>query len=333
MTEESYGGSNGISRGKTGFTKKTGTSIKMPIKEKKGSSGSNSTLDVKSYRKAGKIASSIKELIRIIVQPKVKLEEIADQIESKIIELGGKPAFPVNLCMDETAAHDTPIYGDERVASGLLKIDFGVSIEGCICDVALTIDLENSEENKKLIESSEKALKEALAIIKKNIEINKIGEKIQGIITAQGFSPIRNLSGHELGDYQIHGGLTIPNYDNGNKNLLPEGAYAIEPFSTNGQGLVYEGSSSGIYKFEKIKGVRDAGARELLEFILGEYKTLPFCSRWLVKKFGSKAKLGLMFLEREGIINQYPQLVEKGKGKVSQAETSLLVLDEVEVLC
>jgi len=153
------------------------------------------------------------------------------------------------------------------------------------------------------------------------------------MITASGFSPIRNLSGHQLESYEIHAGITIPNYDNNNLKFLGEGAYAIEPFSTNGQGLVYEGSGSGIYKLEQVKGIRDAIARKLLEYIASEYKTLPFCSRWLIKKFGSKAKIGLIFLEKEDIINQYPQLIEKGKGKVSQSETSVLVLDKTEVLC
>ncbi|MCX6747326.1 MAG: type II methionyl aminopeptidase [Candidatus Pacearchaeota archaeon] len=333
MTEESYGGNNGISKGKAMFTKKTASSIKASIKEKKEASNPNSELDLESYRKAGEIARKIKEFARSIIKKEVKLVEIADKVENKILELGGRPAFPVNLCINEIAAHDTPKYGDERTTYGLLKIDFGVAVQGCICDVAFSLDLENNEENKKLIESSDKALAEALKVIKKDVEIYKIGSKIHGIITASGFAPIRNLSGHEVSSYQIHAGLTIPNYDNGNENKLPEGAYAIEPFSTNGQGLVYEGASSGIYRFEQIKGVRDMSARKILEFILEEYKTMPFCERWLIKIFGTKAKLSLSFLQREGIIAQYPQLIEKGKGKVSQAETTVLALDETEVLC
>ena len=264
-----------------------------------------------------------------------KAGEIAEKIERMIIELNAMPAFPVNLSMNEIAAHYTPAYSDETKASGLLKIDFGVCVDGCIVDVAFSMDLENNEENKMLILASEKALASAIEVAKKekNIQIWEIGNVIQEEITKFGFSPIKNLSGHELGEYRIHAGITIPNTNNGNKIVLEEGAYAIEPFATNGIGSVYEAGKSGIYSFKEKKAVRNTEARKLLAFIEEEYKTLPFCSRWLVKKFGTKALFSLSLLEKDGILHHYPQLVEKGKGKVSQAENTILISDEkIEVL-
>lgn len=130
----------------------------------------------------------------------------------------------------------------------------------------------------------------------------------------------------------MHAGLTIPNYNNNNNAKLPEGAYAIEPFSTAGTGIVYEGKPSGIYRFEKRAGVRDLLARKILDFIETEYSTLPFCERWIIKKFGNRAKISLNLLEQAGIIHQYSQLIEKSHKKVSQAETTILVTDKVEVL-
>jgi len=290
--------------------------------------------EISNYRKAGIIARKVKEYAKSIIKPQVKLLEIAEKIENKIEELGGKPAFPCNLSINEIAAHFTPAYNDETLASGLLKIDFGVSCDGFIADLAFSLDLENNEENKKLILASEKALQEALEYVKskKEIKLNEIGEKIHKAITSFGFSPIRNLSGHELGKYKVHAGLTIPNYDNNNSTKLEEGAYAIEPFATLGQGIVYDSSPSGIYRFEKRAGVRDLLAREILNFIEQEYKTLPFCERWIIKKFGERAKISLSFLEQAQAIYQYPQLVEKSHKKVSQAENTILITDRVEVL-
>jgi len=103
--------------------------------------------------KAGKIASEIKTWIKPQIKKGTLLVEIAEKIESKIIELGGKPAFPTNLSINEIAAHFTPSHEDKTVAEGLLKVDFGVHVDGFIADTAFSLDLENSAENKKLIEA------------------------------------------------------------------------------------------------------------------------------------------------------------------------------------
>ncbi len=108
---------------------------------------------------------------------------------------------------------------------------------------------------------------------------------------------------------------------------------AIEPFATTGVGLIEEGKESGIYKLERIKNVRTQMSREVLEFIIEEYKTLPFTKRWLLKQFQEfKVNFVLKNLEKEGIISHYRQLPEKSKGIVSQAEHTLLIDDKIKIL-
>ena len=69
--------------------------------------------ELASYRKAGNIAKEVKEYAKSIIKPQMLLLEIAEKIESKILELGGKPAFPCNLSINEIAAHSTPYSNDE----------------------------------------------------------------------------------------------------------------------------------------------------------------------------------------------------------------------------
>jgi methionyl aminopeptidase len=261
------------------------------------------------------------------------LLEIAEKIESEIFKLGAKPAFPVNLSIDEIAAHYTPSYDDKSIAHGLLKVDFGVQIDGWVADTAFSLDLENNEENKKMIKASEQALDKAIHLIKntKNITLSEIGKKIEETIESHGFSPIINLSGHEMKQYDLHAGITIPNIDNKNSSIIKKGLYAIEPFATSGSGRVYEGKSSGIYFLLNNKNVRSQTAREILKFIEEEYSSLPFCSRWIVKKHGTKALFALKQLEENGNLHNFPQLVEASKEKVSQAENTILIEDEVIV--
>ena len=289
--------------------------------------------ELANYREAGKISREIKEYCKKTIKKGALLTEIAEKIENKIIELGGYPAFPVDLSIDDIAAHYSPIPDEATKASGLIKIDIGVHVGGCICDTAITIDLENNKENKKLIEASDEALKEAIRVIKKDIEIKEIGKKVSETIKKYNFASIINLAGHELKPYIVHAGISIPNYDNNNSNKLQEGIYAIEPFSTTGEGKVYDGGLSGVYKLNEIKAVRGKDEREILAYIKKEYKTLPFSSRWIVKKFGKKSLIALKFLESQKVVHQYSHLIEKAHGKVSQSEHTIYFDGEkVEIL-
>ena len=180
MTEKQYGGasSHNVKELKHSHLKKDLASENHSKKEKeikKDDEIENENL----YIKAGEIAKQAKEYAKSIVFPNIPLLEIAEKIELKIVELGGFPAFPVNLSKNEIAAHSTPLYNDIETASGLLKVDIGVHIEGCIADTALSLDLENSEENKELIDCAETCLKKALEEVNYNSELRSIGKAIE----------------------------------------------------------------------------------------------------------------------------------------------------------
>lgn len=281
--------------------------------------------ELENYRKAGEIVVKVKEFAKGFIKKDMPLLEIAEKIESKIIELKGKPAFPVTLGINENTAHVTPEYNSEETAFGLLKVDFGVEIDGYAADNSFSIDLENNEENKKLISASEKALEKAILAVKQNKSLGEIGQAIQDIAEQNNFSPIHNLSGHSIEQNNLHAGIVIPNHNNNNPNKLPDGVYAIEPFITSGIGEVYDGKPSGIYEIRKSAAIRDKNAREVFNYIFEEYETLPFCSRWLVKKFGTRALISLKLIEQTGAIHHFSQLIEKSKKPVAQTEATILI--------
>lgn len=289
-------------------------------------------MEVEKIIQAGKIAKQVKEFAKGFVKKEMLLLEIAEKIEEKIFELDGKPAFPVNLSINEIAAHYTPTYDDKTRAHGLLKIDLGVHINGNIADTAFSIDLENSSENKKLISASENALESAKKIFKENIFVSEIGKTIQKEIENFGFFPVINLSGHSMEKYDLHSGITIPNIDDKRAIKIKKGVYAIEPFATNGSGKIHNGAPSGIYQLTEYKNTRSENARKVLEFIEKEYNTLPFCARWLVKELGTKVFFALRELEQNEIIYQFPQLVEVPGSKVSQAEDTIIVDKEGKIV-
>jgi len=108
-------------------------------------------------------------------------------------------------------------------------------------------------------------------------------------------------------------------------------AIAIEPFLTTGVGEVYESSPSEIYMLQEDRKIRDNDARKILEFIKQNYKTRPFCKRWLEKKSFPKLNFSLSIMTKQGILHNFPVLVEKSKKPVSQAEHTILITDKVTV--
>jgi methionyl aminopeptidase len=278
--------------------------------------------------KAGKIAKEVKEFAKNLIKIDMPLLEIAEAIEDKTKELGGEPAFPVNLSIDEIAAHYTPTHDDQTLARGLLKVDLGVQIDGWVADTAFSLDLEGSTENKKLIQIAEEALKNAKYIIKAGVSTDEIGKEIHRTAISNHVNPIVNLTGHEIDRYDLHAGVTIPNIDDKKGVILKPGIYAIEPFMTMGSGKVHDGKPSGIYALLDNKNVRSTIAREILTHIVEEYGSLPFCSRWLVKIFGTKALIGLKQLEEQGNLHHFSQLIETSRRKVAQAEDTVLLEED-----
>jgi len=287
--------------------------------------------EINAYEKAGKIASEVREFSLKLIKKDMKLLEIADAVENKIVELGGEVAFPVNLSINEIAAHYTPTPDDETLADGLLKIDFGVSIDGFIADNAFSVDLTENKEFEEMIKFNKEILEEVLESLNVNSSVKDIGNFIYEKTKESKFSVVKNLSGHSLGKNQIHAGLTISNYKNENNIPLKEVAFAIEPFLTTGVGEIYEGKDGEIYSLNSGGNVRDVDSRKVLKFIKEKYFTRPFCRRWLVKEGFKNINFVLSNMVRHGILHRYPVLIEKSKKPVSQFEHTILITDKVEV--
>ncbi len=121
-----------------------------------------------------------------------------------------------------------------------------------------------------------------------------------------------NLTGHGLSQYEAHDNPSVPNkHVEGGGVILKEGdVLAIEPFATNGTGLVHDGSWAEIYSIIRKKPVRMPAVRNVLKQA-EEYRELPFAKRWLKS---DKLEFSLIQLERAGILHSYPVLIESAGG-------------------
>ena len=281
------------------------------------------------YVKAGKILQAAKKKAVQIVKPGASLLEVAEQIEKFIESEGGKAAFPINLSLNNCAAHYTPSANDKSVFSekDVVKADIGVHIDGYTADSAVTIDL--SGEFGKMLETSEKALQAAFSVAKPGMEVGKIGAEIEAVIKKAGFKPIQNLTGHRIDRWEVHSAPSIPNIaSKDNRKLEPGNVYAIEPFVTDGEGKVRDGVQAEIFGFDVSIAMRNLEARKMIKHIEEKYHSLPFAERWIAKelKQGEFArKVALRELLKMRAIHAYPMLVEKPGAQVCQAESCFIV--------
>ncbi len=269
------------------------------------------------FLRAGELAREIKKKLEQIVEPGARVLEITEFIEGKIKENGFFPGFPVNIGINEVAAHYTARINDElRIPeNSVVKIDFGIrTSSGLVVDTAITFDF---GEHDDLVLAAKEALEAAENVLMNKggeATLGEIGRAIENAIRERGFEPIRNLSGHEIRPWNLHAGLSIPNFDSRSEKKLGSGVFAIEPFATSGRGLVKDSVKSEIFSLVSERQVRLKELRRVLERIKKEFRTLPFAARWI----GELQPLKL--LSMEGVLHNYAVLVEVENGLVSQFE-------------
>jgi methionyl aminopeptidase len=88
---------------------------------------------------------------------------------------------------------------------------------------------------------------------------------------------------------------------------------------------VQEGSEEEIFALETDKSIRDRQAREALEQITEQFRTLPFATRWLDV---ARPEMALRRLKQENVVHGYPVLKEQAGHYVSQKEHTVIVTED-----
>ncbi|UCC91389.1 MAG: type II methionyl aminopeptidase [Candidatus Aenigmatarchaeota archaeon] len=288
---------------------------------------------LEKYKKAGEISKQVKKEVLEKIKPGMRILELAEFIEKRALELGGRPAFPVNIGINDITAHYTPQSNDSTAIKpgDLVKIDHGIHVDGWVADMAYTYCSGKNE----LINVVEKALEAGIKVIKPGIKISEISQAISETVDSAGFGVIVNLTGHGLDQYVVHGPPTIPNVKNDSQHALKEGdVIALEPFVCKTNGYVKESEPIEIFSFLQPRPVRLPEARKIIELGDSEYNGLPFCKRWLVKMGLSpfKVSFALKQLEISNSVKSYPVLRERSGSAVAQAEHTIVVEEKPLVI-
>ncbi|MDV3244267.1 MAG: type II methionyl aminopeptidase [Nitrososphaerales archaeon] len=279
------------------------------------------------YHRSGKITREVRDLVKERVEPGTGYVEACEMVEREIVARGGAPAFPTGIGVNHVTAHYAPQEDNPAkfTESDLIKVDFGVHVDGYVTDTAVTLTF--NPEYELLIEATERALSAAVEVLKKERRVGEVGREVFREASRFGFKTIENLTGHTLDRFVVHAGKSIPNLYMPNMPSLKDGeVFAVEPFLTLGSAAGYVVDAPSVTIFS-LTARKSTGARELDEFVAAvwnERKTLPFTPRWYraTKGKGEPEKL-IKEMVRRKVGRAYPTLVEASKKPVAQFEHTM----------
>jgi methionyl aminopeptidase len=275
--------------------------------------------DLERWREASRIAAKARELGLRLTVPGALRRDVAEAIEASIRADGAQPSFPANLSRNDEAAHYTPDPDDTVtfVAGDLVKVDVGAHLDGAIADTADTIEVGGTHRHENLVRAAREGLRAGIAAVRPGGPVDDVSRAIATAIRARGLKPMENLTGHSIERYLLHAGKSIPNVPGMSDATFEEGEIiAIEPFATNGVGMIENGPFGNIVRFRSDPGPSDPR----LAGLYSRFRTLPFTLRWVGTPEERKALAGA---RRQ--LQTYPVFVERGRGLVAQAEHTILV--------
>ena len=204
---------------------------------------------------AGKRLAHVLEALRAKVAPGVTAEELDDLAEHMIREKGDEPCFlgytpegaqrpyPATLCvsLNDEVVHGIPNESTKTLKEGdIVGLDLGLRHKGIVVDAAITVPVGVvREETKKLLHTTEEALAAGITAATPGKHVGDISQAIQEVIEQGGFTVVKELGGHGVGEF-VHEEPFIPNYGHaGEGELLFEGmVLALEPISSAGKAAV-----------------------------------------------------------------------------------------------
>lgn len=298
----------------------------------------------KEARIAAEAHRQTRKYMQKYIKPGMTMIHICETLEGisrKMVNEKGLEAglaFPTGCSLNNCAAHYTPNGDDKTVlqADDVCKIDFGTHVNGRIIDCAFTLTF--NPKYDRLLEAVKDATNTGIKAAGIDVKLCDIGEQIQEVMESYEVEldgktypvkPIRNLNGHSVGQYRVHGGKTVPIVKGGESTRMEEDEfYAIETFGSTGRGIVHDDMEVSHYMKRFDAGfvpLRVARSKQLLHVIDKSFGTLAFCRRWLDRLGQTRYLLALKDLCDRGLIDPYPPLCDVKGCYTAQYEHTILL--------
>lgn len=204
--------------------------------------------DLKKMRLACEITRDVLIEIKKHIKAGVSTKQLDKIAHDYIISRGATPTFknyagfPASICasVNEVVVHGIP-HEDIILKDGdIISIDVGAKIHGFTGDAARTFPVGKIDADKKrLIKITEQSFFEGIKNIKAGCFVGDISSKIQTFVEKNGYSIVRELVGHGVGE-NLHEDPEVPNFGKlGSGAKLNENVtLAIEPMVNMGERFV-----------------------------------------------------------------------------------------------
>ena len=195
-------------------------------------------------RRAGRVVAEMHEVCIRAAKPGATTLDV-DAAAREVLQRRGARSnflgyngFPAVVCTspNDVIVHGIPSADVVLEAGDILSIDCGAIIEGWHADAAVTVPVDEiDDESTRLIEVTRRSLEAAIDQVVEGHRLGDVGAAVEGIAEQAGFSVVREYVGHGIGT-AMHEDPQVPNYGPAGRGLkLKEGhVLAIEPMVNAG---------------------------------------------------------------------------------------------------
>lgn len=305
-----------------------------------------------NYRKAAEVHRQTRKWVQETAKPGSSLTDIAVGIEDSVRALLGNDGldpgkglesgmgFPTGLALNNCVAHYTPNPGQKDIVlqhEDVMKVDFGVHINGWIVDSAFTMTWDPTYDN--LLAAVKDATNTGIKHAGIDVRICDVSAAIQEAMESyeveikgktHPVKAVRNITGHNIDQYRIHAGKSVPFIRNSDQTKMEEGeVFAIETFGTTGRAYTKDGD--GVYGYglsydnPGYVNLPLTSAKRLHKTIKENFGTLVFARRYLERLGCERYLAGINCLVSHGILDSYAPLMDIPGSYSAQFEHTLIL--------
>lgn len=210
---------------------------------------------IEGIRKAGKLNTAILDLVASNIKEGMTTEEIDQMVYSYTVEHGGIPAplgfqgFPKSVCtsINSQVCHGIPREEDRIKDGDIVNVDVTTILNGYYADASRMFCIGSvSEEGRKLVCVAKECLDLGFEAVKPWCHLGDIGAAIEGHAKENGYSVVREIGGHGVGN-DFHEEPYICHVGQAGTGILlvPGMVFTIEPMVNAGTAEVYQDDSNG----------------------------------------------------------------------------------------
>jgi len=204
-----------------------------------------SAMQIEGIAVAGSIVAEVLEMVSETASPGVSTGDLDRMAEGLIRDHpGATPAFkglygfPGTLCtsVNDEIVHGIPSFDREMMTGDIVSVDCGVQLDGLFADAAVTIPVGEIAQNaQRLLDITQSSLAVGVAAARPGSQLGDLGFAIQTHVETAGYSVIRELVGHGVGE-GVHEEPQVPNFGTPGYGVRMEPGLviAIEPMVNEG---------------------------------------------------------------------------------------------------